>query len=216
MVLDHLRYLWPSADWLFVLGRLAFPLFCLAIAVNVVRAPIDSLFSDANARYLTWLVAFSALSEIPYRWLSFSASTINVMPTLMLGLVVAWGAHYRSREALLLAGFTVVLAATLHPRLMYGVFGVVLPAAFVVALRQKRIHWLLPALICLAANARNRWMEVGEPMAWLIALAALAAPLVGLWLAGRSMAFNVWPVKRWGYWFYPVHLAVIGTARLLL
>ncbi len=38
MVADHLRFLWPDADGLFVIGRLAFPLFCLAIAVNVGRA----------------------------------------------------------------------------------------------------------------------------------------------------------------------------------
>ena len=38
MVADHLRFIWPEAEGLFVLGRLAFPLFCLAIAVNVGRA----------------------------------------------------------------------------------------------------------------------------------------------------------------------------------
>ncbi|CAE6952344.1 conserved protein of unknown function [Pseudomonas marincola] len=38
MLLDHLRYLWPqAADWLFIIGRLAFPLFCLGIAANVAR-----------------------------------------------------------------------------------------------------------------------------------------------------------------------------------
>ena len=38
MVIDHLRYLWPEATtWLFVVGRFAFPLFCLGIAANVHR-----------------------------------------------------------------------------------------------------------------------------------------------------------------------------------
>ena len=37
MLLDHLRYLWPDAYGLFVVGRLAFPLFCLGIAANVAR-----------------------------------------------------------------------------------------------------------------------------------------------------------------------------------
>ena len=37
MLIDHLRYLWPDVYALFVIGRLAFPLFCLGIAANVVR-----------------------------------------------------------------------------------------------------------------------------------------------------------------------------------
>ena len=32
MLLDHLRYVWPQSEWLFIVGRLAFPLFCLGIA----------------------------------------------------------------------------------------------------------------------------------------------------------------------------------------
>jgi len=52
MVADHLRYLWPAADGLFVLGRLAFPLFCLAIAVNVGRGLPGQFATPGNARYL--------------------------------------------------------------------------------------------------------------------------------------------------------------------
>ena len=38
MVLDHLRYVGLNLDGLYVPGRLAFPLFCLAIAANLHRA----------------------------------------------------------------------------------------------------------------------------------------------------------------------------------
>lgn len=37
MVLDHLRYVGWSVDFLYVPGRFAFPRFCLAIAVNLSR-----------------------------------------------------------------------------------------------------------------------------------------------------------------------------------
>ena len=66
MLLDHLRDLWPDAYCLFVVGRLAFPLFCLGIAANVARTRPDGLFSEGNARYLGWLTVFSLLSELPY------------------------------------------------------------------------------------------------------------------------------------------------------
>ena len=43
MLLDHLRYVWPETGWLFVVGRLAFPLFCLGIAANVARSRAGEL-----------------------------------------------------------------------------------------------------------------------------------------------------------------------------
>lgn len=52
MVLDHMRLAWPSLDNLFILGRLSFPLFCLAIAVNVCRTKVGALFTRSNGRYL--------------------------------------------------------------------------------------------------------------------------------------------------------------------
>ena len=75
MVVDHLRFLWPQAYGLFVVGRLAFPLFCLAIAVNVGRSRPGTLFSSGNARYLCWMCAFAVLSELPYRWLDTGSAT---------------------------------------------------------------------------------------------------------------------------------------------
>lgn len=103
MLIDHLRYLWPDAYGLFIIGRLAFPLFCLSIAANVTRTRPGELFSEGNARYLGWLLVFSLISELPYRELSPESATLNVMPTLLLGLLVAWGVHHADRNSLLLA-----------------------------------------------------------------------------------------------------------------
>lgn len=114
MLIDHLRYLWPDAYGLFVIGRLAFPLFCLGIAANVVRTQSGELFSESNARYLGWLLAFSLLSELPYRLLSPESATLNVMPTLSLGLLVAWGIHHADRNCLFLAIAALVVALLLH------------------------------------------------------------------------------------------------------
>ena len=103
MVADHLRYLWPQAEWLFVAGRPAFVWFCLALAANVARTPVGALCTARNGRYLGWLLLFSVLSEGPYRWLDHGSPTLNVMPTLALGLLVAWGLHHRTRAGAALA-----------------------------------------------------------------------------------------------------------------
>lgn len=214
MLVDHLRYLWPDTHALFVVGRLAFPLFCLGIAANLSRNRPETLFSEANARYLGWLLAFSLLSELPYRLLSPASATFNVMPTLLLGLLLAWGTQHGDRHSRLLAVATLFLATFLHERLMYGVIGVMMPTAFVLALRELR-WWWLPATLAVLANGRNRWFVATglEPATLpLFAVAAVAAPL-GLLLLRRPPVLRVWPVGRWGYLFYPGHLLGLYLLR---
>jgi hypothetical protein len=214
MLLDHLRYLWPDGYGLFVVGRLAFPLFCLGIAANVARTRPGELFSESNARYLGWLMAFSLLSELPYRLLSPESATLNVMPTLLLGLLVAWGVHHGERTSLLLAAATVLIAILLHRQLMYGVLGVLLPAAFVQGLKGLR-WWWLPATLAVLANGRNRWFaELGLVPDTLASFAmACAAALLGLYLLHRALPLKIWPVARWGYLFYPGHLLALHVLR---
>jgi hypothetical protein len=123
MLLDHLRYIWPDNGWLFIVGRLAFPMFCLGIAANVARSQTGELYSDNNVRYMGWMTAFAVISELPYRLLSNDSSTLNVMPSLLLGLLITWGAHHRGRDGLILALAGVTVAVLMQERLMYGVFG---------------------------------------------------------------------------------------------
>ena len=89
MVLDHLRYVGLSLDWLYVPGRLAFPWFCLAMAVNLTRARDEIDRRPGPWRYLGWLLLFSLLSEIPYRLFIPDPDTLNVLPTLALGLLLS-------------------------------------------------------------------------------------------------------------------------------
>ena len=217
MLLDHLRNLWPEIEWLFIAGRLAFPLFCLGIAANVARSQSGALYTDDNVRYLGWMVAFALISELPYRLLSSDSSTLNVMPSLLLGLLIAWGAHHRGRAGFVLALASVSVAVLIQERLMYGVFGALLPTALLLAIQRPGFAWLLPAALCVLANSRNRWLAEWElqPHTLLIVLTAFAAPLLGLWLLRRPGNFRIWPVKRWGYWFYPGHLALLHLIRSL-
>jgi hypothetical protein len=218
MLLDHLRYVWPTVEWLFIVGRLAFPLFCLGIAANVARSRSGELYTDDNVRYLGWMAAFTVISELPYRLLSSDSSTLNVMPSLTLGLLIAWGAHHRGRDGFILALVGMSAAAVIQKHLMYGIFGALLPAALLLAIRRPGLMWLLPAVLCVLANSRNRWLAEWElqPYTLLILFTAFVAPLFGLWLLRCPNPFRVWPVKRWGYWFYPGHLAALHLIRSLI
>lgn len=216
MVADHLRFLWPSADGLFIVGRLAFPLFCLAIAVNVGRSRPGELFSPGNARYLGWMLAFSVLSEGPYRWLDNGSQTLNVIPTLTLGLLVGWGVHHPQWAARGIALGAALLAALATDQLMYGLPGVLLPAAMLIAMRQGGAIWLLPCVLAMAGNLTNSWLSEHPfaPISLIVlSTAALAIP-AGLWLL-RQDDWRVPAVGRWGYLFYPAHLLAIKGLQWL-
>ncbi|GLO51984.1 TraX protein [compost metagenome] len=210
MVADHLRFLWPDADGLFVPGRLAFPLFCLAIAVNVGRARGGTLYTRGNLRYLGLMLVFAVLSEPAYRWLDSGSPTFSVMPTLVLGLLVAWGVHHPLMSARVL-GFAGLLAGWLFSeQLMYGLPGVMLPGAWLMARRQGGMAWLLPCLLAMGGNLTNSWLRehLLAPITVLTLIAAALAIPVGLLLL-RHDDWRVPAVGRWGYLFYPVHLLVI-------
>ncbi|MEE1926332.1 TraX family protein [Pseudomonas sp. 148P] len=210
MVGDHLRYLWVDQDWLFITGRLAFPWFCLAIAANVART------SRIKRHYLYGFLMFSVVSELAYRWLDNGSSTLNVMPTLALGLLVAWGVHLRTRAASLLALVAVIVATAASPWLMYGLPGVLLPAALLVALRDGRLLWLA-GLLAVAGNLTNNWLlqHPLQPVSLLVMFTAFVSVPLGLGLLRRKEPARIPPVGRWGWWFYPLHLALIKLARLL-
>lgn len=209
MIGDHLRYLWPAQEWLFITGRLAFPFFCLAMAANLARS------KALNPRYLLWFVGFSLLSELPYRWLDNGSVTLNVMPTLTLGLMVAWGVQVRSRVACLLAVAAMIVATLGTDWLMYGLPGVLLPAAFLAALRDGRLFWLA-GLLAVAGNFTNSWLlhHPLAPVSLLVMLVAFMSAPLGLALLRRDDLRHVPPVGRWAWAFYPVHLALIKALSL--
>ncbi|WP_414155530.1 TraX family protein [Pseudomonas sp. BNK-43-a] len=216
MVADHLRYLWPSADGLFVVGRLAFPLFCLVIACHVSRAQPGALYTAANARYLSWMLAFSVLAEGPYRWLDNGSHTLNVMPTLTLGLLVAWGVKHPQPAARIVGLGSAGLALVFGDRLMYGLPGVLLPAACLMLWSRGRPGWLVPCLLAMGANLTNSWLwaHPWQPFSLLVlATAAMALPL-GLRMLAYQGA-SIVPVGRWAYGFYPLHLMAIKALQYL-
>jgi len=212
MVLDHLRYVGFSVDWLYVPGRLAFPWFCLAMAANVARSGSNV----GRGRYLGWLLLFSAISEIPYRLFFPDPATLNVMPTLVLGLLVARGWQVPTRQVRMLAVAALLLAALFSSRLMFGFFGVLLPLVTLLVLRRPWYLALLPGLVCIAANQWRvlygaAWL--GDAVALWGLLACVLAPGLGLLLLRQ--AGRVYPpaMRRWAYALYPAHFLVLLAVR---
>lgn len=217
MVLDHLRYVGYSVDLLYVPGRMAFPWFCLAMAANLSRArPVTT---DGQWRYFGWLLLFSAVSEIPYRMYIPDHNTLNVLPTLILGLLVALGWQNRMLASRLLAAGALLLAALFPERLMFGFFGVLLPLTMLWVINRPWYFSLLPGLVCLAAN---QWQvlyyaaRLHSNPAILGIAACLIAPLLGLLLLRHAQDIRPPPMRRWAYGLYPAHFLVLLALRQLI
>jgi len=212
MILDHLRYVGYSVDWLYVPGRLAFPWFCLAMAANLGRSGTGA----SSWRYLGWLLLFSAVSEIPYRLFFPDAATLNVMPTLVLGLLVARGWQASTLQARGLAASALLLAALFSSQLMFGLFGVLLPLAMLLVLRRPWYFAVLPAVVCVAANQWRvlygaAWL--GDAVALWGLLSCLIAPGLGLFLLRQAGRFRPLAMRRWAYGLYPAHFLVLLVVR---
>jgi hypothetical protein len=219
MVMDHLRYVGWHADWLYVPGRLAFPWFCLAIAVNVVRTR-TSAARPIRWKYLAWLALFSVIAELPYRlYMAEEVTTLNVLPTLTLGLLVAQGGLSRSWPARVLGIAALAIGVLFGPQLMFGMYGVLLPLAFVLVLRTSIWLAIVPGIVCLLSN---EWPKIidgmlwGDPISIGALVACLLAPLVGLAVLRCRPAFGVWPMRRWAYLIYPVHFLVLFGLRQVI
>lgn len=220
MVMDHLRYVGWYADWLYVPGRLAFPWFCLAIAVNLARSRTNAVQSGVQWKYLTWMAVFALLAEVPYRlFMTDEAYTLNVLPTLALGLLVAQGWVGRALAVRVMGFAALGVAVLFSDHLMFGAFGVLLPLACLLVLQRPIWLAIVPGVICLFSNA---WRQIidgtqwGDPISVGALIVCLLGPVLGMLLLRSQSPFAVLPMRRWAYAIYPVHfLLLLGLRQIV-
>ncbi|MBX9818252.1 MAG: conjugal transfer protein TraX [Burkholderiaceae bacterium] len=195
MTLDHLRFVWPGLEPLSWPGRFAFPAFALVMAAHSVRQGQPG----ASAwRQLAWLVGFALISQWPY-WLFFEREQGNIMLTLACGLGLICGLRMTGWRGTLIAVASIAIPLVIP--VSYGLPGVLLPAAFLVALQNaKQSSWALPAAV--SAVAQGDLLHA--------AIAAVASTVLLAMLSGRVNA-QVCPVGRWAYAYYPAHLLLLAA-----
>lgn len=168
------------------IGRVAFPIFCFLL--------VEGFLHTHNVKkYAQRLFLFALISEIPFdfalkpRW--FYPSKQNVYFTLFIGLLVLWGIQTSwgriwVQIPIMVAG----LLAADFLRTDYGYKGVFLIEVLYI-LRFSKLYQ------CLGGAAAISW-EVPAPLAFLP---------VYFYNGKRGIS-----LKYFFYWFYPVHLVVLG------
>lgn len=182
------------------IGRLAFPIFCFLL--------VEGFLHTRNARkYASRMFVFAWISELPFDY-AFSSQLIhsahqNVYFTLLIGLLVMMGMSYfefratRTKTGIYLnflmqvsiAAAGLWLAGFLHTDYSYkGVF-------LIIVLYSLRLDRRLQAIF----GAITISWEMYAPLAF-----------IPVWFyngqRGRQM-------KYFFYWFYPVHLLILGFLR---
>ncbi len=221
MVLDHLWFVLP-AEWqqpgygLRVAGRLAFPLFCLAIAANVARQPAG--YPVGIQRYLGGLLLFAMLSQQAYTKF-FDNGMLNILFTLALGVPIAAAVQHRTPALIAGAMLCLAIAYAYSSILAYSIWGVLLPAVLVTAIRVRssdlfQVLAIVAGVVALLANGALLAVFRDLTAVQYSQVAAIAvAPLLGL-LMLRIQAPPVRPVGRWMYPFYALHLLVLSSLAI--
>lgn len=194
-----------------IVGRLAFPLFALIIAMRVARRP------ELSVRYLRRLLPWAIVAQPAYGWIA-GGSRGNVLFTFTLGVAlftgVRWlwhgdrideheGRTHRGPWGLIL----VAVAVGLSGHVEFGFFGVLsVPLIATVAHLGATPAALVCGPIALLAN--------GLPPE-LVNLSALLATPVALLLLRWAPRVPRLPRLAF-YLFYPAHLYMLYGALWLL
>ena len=180
---------------LMIAGRFAYPIYFFLL--------IEGFSNTGNRwKYLRNLLGFAFVSEIPFdlfisgKWLYWSAQ--NVYFVLVLALSVIWliDAIIERTEYWILLMVPVVLCGCLtaeYGKIDYGSRGVLIPLAFYL-FRSKP---LAAVLVGSVGSIRDVW---SLPAFWVTCLYNGERGRQCKWL---------------NYWFYPLHLLLIGMIRLI-
>jgi len=213
MAVDHVGWLLlPGEPWLRWLGRLSMPLFAYLIAVGFSR-------TRSPLRYAGRLLLVGLVSQPVFWWVSPNMGThsLNIFFTLALGLGwLAWRKKDPFTAWLTLGGLVVTaLAFGADPlfAVTYGTYGVLCVALLDATLVRPAKPRAMLAFVLLSAASLGWALRLGAGGRQELAGLAVLLVLACAWKQRRRMTL---PARRWLYFFYPVHLLLLGLlARLL-
>ena len=208
MLLDHMGILlFPQQVWLRIAGRLAFPIFAFFVG--------EGMRHSRNRRaYLIRLGIFGGITQLPFL-LGLLSGSGSVIATFFLS---AAGISLYDKLRTKLPGWISILPLLLLAWIAhllptdYGWLGVLTPACVYLA-RSRR-----PQLTVLAVFMGIQYLLLsgsGFPNAvhWIsAAMACLAVLLIALFYNGQRGNIGKW----FFYWFYPLHLIVLGGLSMIL
>lgn len=216
MVVDHVDafILGRENPWLFILGRIVFPLFAYATAAAILR--------KAHLKKYAIILGIVAFAAQPIYMAATGGYALNVVFTLLLG---AFFAYYTAVFSDRVLGILFVIAAALmyFPQLNeFGTAGIVLPAALMLVMQGRPA--ILPFLLLLLSvinlssfgdilhAPENDALDSLLDMVFLMAQGLIncaLAPYLLIKIAGWLPQNGRLLPKYFLHVFYPLHIIVI-------
>ena len=210
MLLDHIGvYLFPSVEWLRIVGRISLPIFAYMIAEGCH-------YTRHRLRYFLQIFVLAVGCQLVF-YFAMESLYQGILVTFSLAILVVYGVDnfLKKRDllscgiALLVVGLTIFLTI-FGPRVWvhtdfaidYGIAGVALPILIYYA--PMKIWRLLVTAVGIAALsltlARIQW--------W----ALMSLPFLALYNGERGKL----KMKYFFYVFYPLHLVALYFIGMLL
>lgn len=233
MLCDHL---WGTslvrADWLTAVGRIAFPIFAFMLVEGFVR-------TGSRKKYFLRLLVFALVSELPFNLMVAGTLFYPIHQNVLFTFLLAF-AMLRLFERIGQLRFAVVrlplyaLTTLLFYLLGFVTFvdyygyGLLVAALFYFTRDLPRLTGWRKAALMLVQAAALWWISC-ELMEGLMvevelfgmtlelyhqSLMVLALPLIWLY-RGRQGPYNN-GIRALYYWFYPVHLLILGGLAALI
>jgi len=226
MLCDHL---WGTVisgnDWLTCLGRISFPIFAFMI--------VEGYFHTGNLKkYVGRLLLFAVISEIPFNLAMGSRLFYPIHQNVLWAFLMAigfihWNEKARKSGKLwkrVIVGFTSVILAYLSGLLTMVDFyhaGILTVLVFYF-FRERKWYNYIAQFVCL-------WyinMEMLGGLSYQINILgntyfiarqgfALLA-FIPIWLYRGRQGYHNKAFQYFCYWFYPVHLLILGILKFVL
>lgn len=208
MLVDHIgMILFPQVYVLRILGRLSMPLF----AYSVARGFYYSNKKGTTARYARNLFLFALISQIPFTVLSVwinGAFALNIGFTWLLAVCLMKTLSTEKRPIALGVMCALIFLIALVIPVDYGLCGVIYPSVYFLLL----FGYYKPQYVFVSTAALYALYVItggGQIQAFSIA----AFPIL---MIAKQRDDKIKMPRRFYYWFYPLHIAVLLGIKALL
>ena len=226
MLCDHL---WgtviPGNDWLTCLGRISFPIFAFMI--------VEGYFHTGNLKkYVGRLLLFAVISEIPFNLAMgsrlFYPIHQNVLWAFLLAIgFIHWNEKIRKSGKLwkrVIVGFASVILAYLSGLLTMVDFyhaGILTVLVFYF-FRERKWYNYIAQFVCLwyinmeMLGGLSYQINIFGNTYFIARQGFALLAFIPIWLYRGRQGYHNKAFQYFCYWFYPVHLLILGILKFVL
>lgn len=200
MIIDHIGLLFFPEQIIFrIIGRISFPLFAFLVAEGFSKT------SNVN-KYLKRLSIFAVISQIPYMFFEMSGGitnfTFNILFTLALGVLTLLMMQKIKNLPIKIFAVLVIVTLAHFGKFSYGAYGILSILASHLVLKSKKAGIASLFALPFLENIRLVFINIIFPQFF----AFLAVIPIYFYNGKPGEKISRW----WFYWFYPVHMAILG------